>query len=113
MGAAPSEFDAQRKLKLPSLSTHVLDAAEGGPRSGVAVEVADGSGVVVATGTTDQQGRIADLAPSLAPGSYRIRWVVAGSFLADVSAAVVLDGDRHYHVPLLASGVAAVVYLGA
>ena len=79
----------------------------------MAVEVADGSGVVVATGTTDQQGRIADLAPSLAPGSYRIRWVVAGSFLADVSAAVVLDGDRHYHVPLLASGVAAVVYLGA
>jgi 5-hydroxyisourate hydrolase len=98
--------------QVPSLSTHVLDAAAGGPRPGIAVAVFDESGAVVATATTDEHGRVEHLAV-LAPGSYRIRWTVGGPFLAEVTATVTLDDDRRYHVPLLSSGSAAVVYLGA
>jgi 5-hydroxyisourate hydrolase len=95
-----------------SLSTHVLDTAAGGPRAGVAVTLRDESGAVVARGATDVDGRVAHLAADLAPGIYQLTWDSDGHFLAALSATIRLTEDRHYHVPLLASPVSGVVYLG-
>lgn len=96
-----------------SISTHIIDSAAGGGRPGVRVEVTDGGGAVVGTGVADASGRIADLAAGLAPGVYRIRWSVDGSFVVEAAVTVRLDGVGHYHVPLLASDHSAAVYLGA
>lgn len=98
---------------MTSLSTHVLDAGRGGPRAGVIVEVQDQSGTVVATATSDDDGRAKDLAPALLPGRYHILWRMDRGFLPEVRATVDLLEDRHYHVPLLASDTMAVLYLGA
>jgi 5-hydroxyisourate hydrolase len=95
-----------------SLSTHVLDAAAGGPRVGVTVTVRDESGTILARGATDGDGRVAGLAKDLPAGTYQLTWDSGGDFLAALSATVRLTDDRHYHVPLLASPVSAVVYLG-
>ena len=108
----PSSPVPARRLAVPSLSTHVLDAAAGGPLVGVAVTVTDVAGAVVASGTTDNTGRVGELATGLAPGTYRIGWETGGDFLAGIAAVVILADDRHYHVPLLASPVSAVTYLG-
>jgi 5-hydroxyisourate hydrolase len=97
---------------VPSLSTHVLDAAAGGPCPGVAVTVADAEGTTVAAGITDAEGRSADLAVDLPAGTYRIGWRTGGGFIREVAVTVHLAEERHYHVPLLASPVSAVTYLG-
>jgi 5-hydroxyisourate hydrolase len=98
---------------MPSLSTHILDAARGGPRPDVRVEVRDHDDVCVARGVTDERGRIEDLASSLTPGSYRMVWVLGGAFVGEVAATVELLEERHYHVPVLATDGSVVVYLGA
>ena len=98
---------------MPSLSTHILDAAGGGPQPLVWVEVRDHTGAAVASGQSDARGRIEDLAPALPPGRYQITWELGGDFLAAVSATVDLGDERGYHVPILASAASAVVYLGA
>jgi 5-hydroxyisourate hydrolase len=102
---------------VPSLSTHVLDAAAGGPRAGVAVTVhavtgPPPDGPPVASAVTDADGRIPSLATDLVPGSYRIEWSTAGAFVSAVAVTVELSEDRHYHVPLLVSPASAVTYLG-
>jgi 5-hydroxyisourate hydrolase len=99
---------------MTSVSTHVLDTAGGGARSGVAVRLTDAAGAVVGDGTTDADGRIAPLAADLAPGAYTLTFDAPGGpgFLQSVAVTVALDEDRHYHVPLLASAWSAVTYLG-
>ncbi len=96
-----------------SISTHVLDSAAGGGRTGVGVQVVDSSGLEVASALTDESGRILALASGLLPGRYTVRWQLGGSFLIEGSATVELTEARHYHVPLLASDHSATVYLGA
>lgn len=96
-----------------TISTHVLDSAGGGGRSGVTVEVLDQFGATVGTGATDETGRIASLAEGLSPGPYTIRWKMGGSFVTEASVVVALIEVRHYHVPLLASDHSTTVYLGA
>ena len=54
-----------------SLSTHVLDTALGKPAAGVRVELAREQ-AVVASGTTDADGRIGDLARGIEPGRYAL-----------------------------------------
>jgi 5-hydroxyisourate hydrolase len=96
-----------------SVSSHILDAAEGGGRAGVRVEVINDGGTTVGSGVTDETGRIAELASSLQTGIYQIRWEVAGGFIVEASVTVNLAEVKHYHVPLLASDHSATVYLGA
>lgn len=95
-----------------SLSTHVLDATRGGPRTDVPVTVSDEDGNVVGSGETDGEGRVPELATGLPPGRYQITWQCSGDFLTSMSATVTLGQDRHYHIPLLASPASGVVYLG-
>ena len=54
-----------------SISTHVLDTGAGRPATGVRVELAQQK-AVVASGETDADGRIPDLARDLAPGRYEL-----------------------------------------
>ena len=96
---------------MPTISTHVLDGASGGPVGGVRVEVADAAGTVVGVATTDQRGRAEDLATRLPPGRDRVTWRLGG-FVSELAATVTLEEDRNYHLPVLASGHSAVVYLG-
>ncbi len=79
---------------------------------GVTVTVRDESGAILARSATDRDGRVPHLATDLATGTYQLTWDNGGDFLAAVSATIRLNDDRHYHVPLLASPVSAVVYQG-
>jgi 5-hydroxyisourate hydrolase len=94
-----------------SLSTHVLDTGRGEPASGVLVELFQGA-ELVATGVTGRDGRIADLADELDPGSYRLVFHPETDFFARVELEVALV-DGHFHVPLLVSPYACTTYRGS
>ncbi len=97
---------------MPTVSTHVLDGAAGGGLAGIAVELRDAAGAVVASEVTGPDGRVARLASGLPTGTYTVTWQLDEGFVAAVAVAVRLAEDRHYHVPLLASGSSATAYLG-
>ena len=108
------------------VTTHVLDAVTGRPAAGVAVELAqrDGDGwTPLATGRTDEDGRVADLGPvDLAAGEYRVvfdtgTWFAqsgTAGFYPEVAITFALeDPATHYHVPLLLSPFAFSTYRGS
>ena len=105
---------------MSSLSTHVLDTALGRPAAGVPVRLYRGD-VVLATGTTDDDGRIAELEPALPPGAYRLWFDVAAYaaasgqdiFFPEVTVTFTVADERHYHVPLLLSPFAFSTYRGS
>jgi 5-hydroxyisourate hydrolase len=94
-----------------SLSTHVLDTGAGSPAAGVRVEVFAGE-QPVASGITDEDGRIADLAPQLEPGAYRLVFHPPSPFFRRVELEIEL-ADGHYHVPLLVSPYSCASYRGS
>ena len=93
-----------------SLSTHVLDTGEGRPAAGVLVELTR-FGERLVTGTTDDDGRIRELA-DVPPGTYRIVFHPPSPFFRRVELEVEL-GEGHYHVPLLVSSYACASYRGS
>src|SRR5207248_3674662 len=100
-----------------TLSTHVLDTTTGRPARGVRVRVeTQRDGRVIATGKTDDEGRIRDLASELEPGVYRIvfetREYAADGFFAQVTLDVQLAAG-HTHVPLLLSRFGVTSYRGS
>ena len=112
---------------MSSLSTHVLDAVSGSPAAGVSVAVArrserDGSWTELGAATTDDDGRVRDLAPGgLEPGTHRLvfdtgAWFAAAGqtgFYPEVAISFTVDSERHYHVPLLLSPYAFSTYRGS
>ncbi len=98
-----------------SLSTHVLDTTTGKPASGVRVEV-QRDGKAVASGVTDTEGRIRELAHDLESGTYRLifdtRAYSADGFFSRVALDVELAG-AHTHVPLLLSRFGVTSYRGS
>lgn len=102
-----------------SLSTHVLDATTGRPAAGVAVVLRGADGTELATGTTDGDGRVGDLAADLAAGEYRLAFGVdayfaGATFYPEVVVAFrVTDAAAHHHVPLLLSPYAYSTYRGS
>ncbi|WP_410788729.1 hydroxyisourate hydrolase [Kribbella sp. C-35] len=105
---------------MSSLSTHVLDTALGRPAQNVQVRLYRGD-ALEATGTTDQDGRVAELAPKLEHGTYRLWFDVAAYaestgqdiFFPEVSVTFTVADERHYHVPLLLSPFAFSTYRGS
>lgn len=125
------------------VTTHVLDAVTGSPAAGIPVALeqlgaVDGTPgwVLLATGVTDADGRLASLGPALlAPGRYRVVFNTGGYFartatptlypevvvsieLPAADAASNLTGDParapvHVHVPLLLSPFAYSTYRGS
>jgi 5-hydroxyisourate hydrolase len=112
-----------------AITTHVLDTALGRPASGVPVrlEQVAPDAAVLATGTTDGDGRISRLGPDeVGPGTYRLVFDVAAysaasgqsCFFPEVSITFALaDGasptGAHFHVPLLLSPFAYSTYRGS
>jgi 5-hydroxyisourate hydrolase len=93
-----------------SLSTHVLDTSTGRPAAGMRVELAR-QRAVVAVGTTDDDGRIRDLASDLEPGRYELMFWPDTPFFRKVELEIELE-DGHYHVPLLVSPYGCASYRG-
>ena len=99
------------------ISTHVLDTALGWPAAGIKVHLwlAD---ELVASGTTDVDGRIRPLVSELQQGVYRIVFEIAAyfpeGFYPEVSITFhVRDAAGHYHVPLLISPFGYTTYRGS
>ena len=67
---------------------------------------------VVASGTTDAGGRIADLASGLEPGRYELMFWPETPFFHKVELEIEL-ADGHYHVPLLVSPYGCASYRGS
>lgn len=105
------------------VTTHVLDSVVGRPAAGIAVQLERGDGTIVATGTTDADGRVGDLGPDVLPvGHYRMVFDTAAYFLVlgqpTFYPRVAIDfdlaeADSHYHVPLLLSPFAYSTYRGS
>jgi len=108
-----------------SLSTHVLDATAGRPAVGVTVRLESRTGDgwrEVATGSTDDDGRLRDWLPAGTPGTGVHRLVFdTGAYFADrpkfypevVVVFEVGSPDEHYHVPILLSPFAFSTYRGS
>jgi 5-hydroxyisourate hydrolase len=113
-----------------SLSTHVLNTADGIPAEGMVVELwrMDPSPVLVVTRRTNADGRTDAPMMSAAEfqaGRYELRFAVAEyfrargqggdlAFLDVVTLAVGLAADQgHYHVPLLCSPWSYATYRGS
>ena len=107
------------------ISTHVLDTALGRPAEGIPAtldcrsEVGEWS--LVGRGTTNSDGRIADLLSSsdLKPAHYRVTFALESYLGADgffPQATIhfrVRDVEQHYHVPLLLSPFGYSTYRGS
>jgi 5-hydroxyisourate hydrolase len=96
---------------MPSLSTHVLDTGQGRPAAGVQVELWHGD-ERISSGTTDEDGRIDQLASDLDAGSYRLVFLPPSPFFTRVELEVSLE-EGHYHVPLLVSPYSCASYRGS
>lgn len=111
-----------------SLSTHVLDTATGRPAAGVPVVChhrTSSGWHEVASGTTDDDGRIGTLLGpgEMEAGTYRLTFVTGGwataaelpaFFWPEVMVTFeVTDPDEHHHVPLLLSPFGYSTYRGS
>jgi 5-hydroxyisourate hydrolase len=95
------------------ISTHVLDTEQGRPAPGVRVELYRGE-KLVAAGETDSEGRIQELTDAVAPGTYRLVFLLASSpFFRRVELEIALDDSPHFHVPLLLSSYSCMSYRGS
>lgn len=94
-----------------SVSTHVLDTAQGRPAAGVRVDICR-ERQVLASGATDADGRVRELARDLEPGRYELVFWPPSRFFTRVELEVELE-DGHYHVPLLVSPYGCVSYRGS
>ncbi len=103
------------------VTTHVLDAVTGRPATGIAVTLEASDGTIVGSGSTDADGRIAELGPEALPaGDYHVRFDTRAWFAGRpafypevVIAFTLLDPAEHYHVPLLLSPFAYSTYRGS
>ena len=109
------------------ITTHVLDTSCGRPAAGVPVVLeiqAGASWTELARGTTDADGRAADLLPggSLDKAIYRLRFDTASYFRSQgvtgfyPYVAIVFEvrePGQHHHVPLLLSPFGYSTYRGS
>lgn len=125
LGAADTKED---KKSMSQITTHILDTARGSPAAGVPVslslQVAD-AWQLLATGTTNSDGRVTDLLPEervLAAGIYKMHFDTGAYFSTNDQkgfypwAEVVFEingGDSHYHIPLLLSPFGYSTYRGS
>lgn len=110
---------------MSTISTHVLDTARGRPANGIPVRLqrVSGADADIATGITDDDGRVSELGPEgLAPGTYRLVFDTSvyyaaraeESFFPAVEITFSVGGSgEHYHVPVLLSPFAYSTYRGS
>ncbi|MFT4126630.1 MAG: hydroxyisourate hydrolase [Gordonia sp. (in: high G+C Gram-positive bacteria)] len=108
---------------MTGLSTHVLDAVSGAPATGIEVTLQDAAGAPLASGTTDDDGRIGQVnTEALVPGTYHLVFNTGDwfsekgvdAFYPEVDICFAVDDpSRHYHVPVLLSPFAYSTYRGS
>ena len=106
---------------MATLSTHVLDTASAGPPSGIRVALESARAATLGEGVTDADGRIAPFGPSgwrratTGCGSTPARTSAVGvtGFYPEVVVTFTVEGDEHYHVPLLLSPYGYSTYRGS
>jgi len=114
---------------MSAITTHVLDTSKGKPAGGVTatltLEASDGSWKELGQGTTNNDGRIADLLEKGKPvekGNYCLTFDTESYFHnANVPTFYpqvriyfeVQDSAEHYHVPLLLSPFGYSTYRGS
>jgi 5-hydroxyisourate hydrolase len=108
---------------MSNLTTHVLDAALGRPAVGVAVRLLSADGAELASGRTDEDGRVPGLvAAPLAPGDYRLVFATGdyhretgqtGFYPEVIVTFRVTDPEQRHHVPLLLAPYAYSTYRGS
>ncbi len=109
---------------MSAITTHILDAVLGKPASGVAIRIEkqiDGAWTVLGRSATDSDGRCRDLYPDGSPGTYRLTFAVAAYFTQqgrvsiypEIAIAFNVDGEHHYHIPLLLSDNSYTTYRGS
>jgi len=112
------------------ITTHILDTSQGRPAQGVAVILSrqkpdEKHWEALAAGTTNVDGRIADLLPDgteLEVGVYRLHFAVGEyfaqqgveSFYPEVEIRFRFQNpEQHYHVPLLLNPFGYTTYRGS
>ena len=109
------------------ITTHILDTHLGKPAQHVPIQLRqlqDGAFVEIASGSTDDDGRISDLLSpgTIAPGVYQMRFDteayhtslgIAGFYPEVVVTFEIKATDEHYHIPLLLSPFAYSTYRGS
>lgn len=109
------------------ITTHVLDISSGRPAAGVRVTLSridDARRTVVASGVTDNDGRLRDLTPSqaLSAGVFELSFETGVYFRGRgveafhprvVVMIELTDAKQHYHVPLLVSPFGYTTYRGS
>lgn len=113
-------------MSVSQITTHVLDTALGRPAAGVAVGLyanIDGGWHLLATATTDTDGRVKNLGPAELPaGTYRLSFDTGSyygglgteTFFPEVDLVFTVAGTgEHYHVPLLLSPFGYSTYRGS
>ncbi|MGA9871136.1 MAG: hydroxyisourate hydrolase [Rhodococcus sp. (in: high G+C Gram-positive bacteria)] len=108
---------------MSGLSTHVLDAVDGAPAAGMRVRLFRAEEGEIASGITDEDGRIAALLGEPLPAAeYRLEFDTGDYFDAKntptfypiVSISFTVAGPAaHHHVPLLLSPFAYSTYRGS
>lgn len=109
------------------VTSHVLDIANGRPAEGLNASLSKQSGAswtLIARGTTNADGRIADWLPGdrLEAGTYRVDfetgdWLRSRNracFYPSVSIVFAIEKPQeHYHIPLLLSDYGYSTYRGS
>ena len=107
------------------ITTHILDTSLGKPARAVPVSLHLLTGdtwSAVGQGVTDDDGRLRTLTPAgpVAPGTYRISFDTAAYFAGAAAFFprveihfTIVDGNAHYHVPLLLSPYGYSTYRGS
>lgn len=109
---------------MSAITTHILDAVLGKPARGVAIQLEkllNETWVAVGVSETDADGRCRHLAPDASPGAYRLTFAVGAYFeqqgrasiYPEIAITVLVDGEHHYHLPLLLSDNSYTTYRGS
>jgi 5-hydroxyisourate hydrolase len=109
---------------MSAITTHILDAVLGKPASNVALRIEKfiaNAWMPLGESITDSDGRCRDLCPDGGAGEYRLTFAVAAYFERQARASIYpeiaitfkVDGEHHYHIPLLLSDNSYTTYRGS
>ena len=109
---------------MSAITTHVLDAVLGKPASGIVIRLEKQIGegwIAIGESITDSDGRSRDLCRDADSGAYRLTFAVGPYFdqrgrvsiYPEIVVAFRVDGEHHYHIPLLLSDNSYTTYRGS
>jgi 5-hydroxyisourate hydrolase len=109
---------------MSAITTHVLDAVLGKPASGIAIrleKLIPSGWTSLSESATDHDGRCRDLCPDGSDGTYRLTFAVGAYFehlgrisiYPEILITFTVDGEHHYHIPLLLSDNSYTTYRGS